>query len=103
MPRSISFRFSMKYCRPEERLGLRRHAFLRPESGGLSIATRSKKRGGNLYGFMGNSPVNGYDYLGMLLSPSRRKEERSKGEDELFNPVIIDCPIEYEIYASAPA
>ena len=62
------FRFSTKYTDDETGLVYYGHRFYEPELGRFINRDPIEEDGGlNLYGFVGNDPVNFYDYLGNLL------------------------------------
>ena len=62
------FRFSTKYTDDETGLVYYGHRYYEPELGRFINRDPIEEDGGlNLYGFVGNDPVNFYDYLGMIL------------------------------------
>ncbi len=64
------FRFSTKYTDDETGLVYYGHRYYEPELGRFINRDPIEEDGGlNLYGFVGNNPVNFYDYLGMDLGP----------------------------------
>ena len=64
------FRFSTKYTDDETGLVYYGHRYYEPNLGRFINCDPIEEDGGlNLYGFVGNDPVNFYDYLGMDLGP----------------------------------
>ncbi len=77
------FRFSTKYTDDETGLVYYGHRYYEPDLGRFINRDPIEEDGGlNLYGFVGNDPVNFHDYLGMILSPPLRADDFGNSDDQ---------------------
>ena len=101
------FRFSTKYTDDETGLIYYGHRFYEPELGRFINRDPIEEDGGlNLYGFVGNDPVNFYDYLGMVLSPPLRADDFNYSDEhknEEADPDILDDELRDEAEGRARA
>ncbi len=100
------FRFSTKYTDDETGLVWYGHRYYEPELGRFINRDPIEEEGGlNLYGFVGNDPVNFYDYLGMILSPplSYDPENQPTHKNEEADPDILDDELRDEAEGRARA
>jgi RHS repeat-associated protein len=79
MPEKFAFRFSSEYNDSETGLVYYNYRYYSPELGRWLNRDPIEERGGpNLYGFVGNDGVNGWDYLGMEWTVTREGKARAK-------------------------
>ena len=94
------FRFSTKYTDDETGLVYYGHRYYEPELGRFINRDPIEEDGGlNLYGFVGNDPVNFYDYLGMDLGPPPNDDHVNEEAD----PDILDDELRDEAEGRARA
>ena len=100
------FRFSTKYTDDETGLVWYGHRYYEPELGRFINRDPIEEDGGlNLYGFVGNDPVNFYDYLGMILwiPRSYNPEDQPTHKNEEPDPDILDDELRDEAEGRARA
>ena len=100
------FRFSTKYTDDETGLVYYGKRFYEPELGRFINRDPIEEDGGlNLYGFVGNDPVNFYDYLGMILWVllSYNPEDQPTHKNEEADPDILDDELRDEAEGRARA
>ena len=101
------FRFSTKYTDDETGLVYYGHRYYEPDLGRFINRDPIEEDGGlNLYGFVGNDPVNFYDYLGMILwTPQSYDPEylASFHKNEEPDPDILDDELRDEAEGRARA
>ena len=79
------FRFSTKYTDDETGLVYYGHRYYEPNLGRFINRDPIEEDGGlNLYGFVGNDPVNFYDYLGMDLGPPPNDDHVNEEADPRY-------------------
>ncbi len=79
------FRFSTKYTDDETGLVYYGHRYYEPDLGRFINRDPIEEDGGlNLYGFVGNDPVNFYDYLGMDLGPRPNDDHVNEEADPRY-------------------
>ena len=94
MADALRFRFSTKYFVPETRSYYYGYRFYSPDQGRwLNFDPIGEKGGLNLYGFVGNDPVNGWDRLGLLaiapVDDSPKIEANAAGGINLWASAFI--------------